>query len=74
MHLDLGQRNFHSIQCPKCGLVYTPGKEADERLHATFHKRSATPAHYQATASDIVVASDGFEGDIVVVKYSSKTV
>lgn len=77
MHLDLGQKNFHSVQCPKCGLVYTPGKEADERLHANFHRKSLKPAaHYQAAEGDILVASDGFDGEIVLIKecHSSKTV
>ena len=34
LHIDVGQRNFGAIRCRLCGMVYTPGLEEDEALHA----------------------------------------
>ncbi|KAG7673564.1 hypothetical protein Ndes2526B_g02987 [Nannochloris sp. 'desiccata'] len=65
VHLDLGQRNFHSTRCPTCGLIYTPGKESDDRLHATYHNKLAAAPRYSAFSGDTTVATDGTIGDIV---------
>lgn len=63
-HLDLGQKNFFSKRCPICGLVYTPGKEEDERLHESFHNSPLT-IKYTASKSDLVVSTDGSSGNII---------
>ena len=34
LHIDVGQRNFGAVRCRLCGMVYTPGLEEDEALHA----------------------------------------
>ena len=73
MHLDLGQKNFHSTICPTCGLVYTPGKEADDKLHAQYHNRRTVATKYSAGRSDTNVASDGTNGDIVRLNTESPT-
>jgi hypothetical protein len=65
VHLDLGQKNFHSTRCPTCGLIYTPGKESDDRLHAAYHNKLASVPRYTASRGDATVATDGTVGDIV---------
>ncbi len=65
VHLDLGQKNFHSTRCPTCGLIYTPGKESDDRLHAAYHNKLAAAPRYTASRGDTTVATDGTVGDIV---------
>lgn len=38
LHLDMGQKNFHSSTCKSCGFVYTAGDPEEERLHDLHHK------------------------------------
>jgi hypothetical protein len=38
LHLDIGQKNFHSSTCRSCGFVYTAGDPEEERLHDLHHK------------------------------------
>lgn len=38
-HIDVGQRNFGSIMCPYCGMIYTAGMKEDEILHERLHRR-----------------------------------
>ncbi|KAH3766988.1 N-acetyltransferase [Pelomyxa schiedti] len=38
LFLDVGQKNFASVTCPECGMVYTPGTE-DVSLHDNFHRK-----------------------------------
>lgn len=63
-HLDLGQRNFYSTRCRTCGLVYTPGKDEDDRLHAAYHK-NLHALRYTPAAADTAVTKDGSKGSIV---------
>ena len=65
VHLDFGQKNFHSTQCPTCGLIYTPGKATDDRLHAAYHNKNLQVPRYSAGREDVTVATDGSIGDIV---------
>ena len=65
VHLDLGQKNFHSTRCPTCGLIYTPGKDSDDRLHAAYHNKLAAAPRYTASRTDTTVATDGNTGEIV---------
>lgn len=37
-HLELGQSDFLLHTCKICGINYTKGDEADEKVHSTFHK------------------------------------
>ncbi|DAZ94819.1 TPA: hypothetical protein N0F65_012846 [Lagenidium giganteum] len=39
-YIDVGQKDFgRSINCPKCGLLYTVGEEEDESEHKKFCRR-----------------------------------
>lgn len=38
-YLDVGQRNFGSVTCEGCGMLYNPGKPEDEEVHTKFHKK-----------------------------------
>jgi hypothetical protein len=69
-HLDLGQRDFFSTRCPTCGLVYTPGKAEDDKLHAEVHKGRSVP-RYTAGRADMEVATDGVMGNIVRIPSSA---
>ena len=73
VHLDLGQKNFHSMCCPTCGLVYTPGQEADDKLHAQYHNKHTVAPKYSAARGDTTVATDGTTGDIVRLNAASPT-
>jgi zinc-finger of acetyl-transferase ESCO len=73
VHLDLGQKNFHSTRCPTCGLVYTPGKESDDRLHAAYHNKAAATPRYSASRGDTIVATDGTMGDIARLSTTAPT-
>ena len=68
MYLDVGQRNFHSTRCGICGMLYTPGDAADERLHATFHASATKGLRYISARGDKVLATDGTRGQVVLVR------
>ena len=38
IYLDLGQSSFGHTTCTVCGLVYTKGEPADEKMHKLYHK------------------------------------
>ncbi|KAG7390264.1 N-acetyltransferase O1 (Establishment of cohesion protein 1) [Phytophthora pseudosyringae] len=39
-YIDVGQRSFGKhVTCPKCGLLYTAGEEADEKEHQKFCRK-----------------------------------
>ncbi|KAL6782130.1 hypothetical protein ACKKBF_B10780 [Auxenochlorella protothecoides x Auxenochlorella symbiontica] len=56
--LDLGQRSFHFVQCPSCGLTYSPGQPDDEALHRQHHAKACRPAVYRAGKGHTTVWSD----------------
>lgn len=35
--IDAGQKNYGSIECPQCGLLYTVHEPEEERLHSEYH-------------------------------------
>ncbi len=63
LHLDFGQRNFHSTQCAICGFVYTPGKREEERLHDAHHEKAVglqvIKFRTMAPPGSTLVAKDG---------------
>eukprot|EP01127_Copromyxa_protea_P007042 TRINITY_DN1697_c0_g1_i1.p2 TRINITY_DN1697_c0_g1~~TRINITY_DN1697_c0_g1_i1.p2 ORF type:complete len:428 (+),score=120.10 TRINITY_DN1697_c0_g1_i1:1730-3013(+) len=40
--LDLGQKDWQK-KCMECGMLYSPGNEADESCHQKFHKKFLSP-------------------------------
>ena len=72
MYLDVGQRDFHSKRCPTCGMVYTPGDQGDERLHASFHSNATRGLRYTVAPTDRAVAVDGTRGTVVLVDAGAK--
>jgi len=76
MHLDFGQKNFHSTQCATCGFVYTPGKNEEERLHAAHHARELGFKAIKfggkgAPPGSTLVAKDGKDGAIYLARSGS---
>ena len=71
MHLDFGQKNFHSTQCPVCDFVYTPGKRDEERLHDSHHEkavgRQIIKFRTMAPPGSMLVAKDGTTGGCIYV-------
>lgn len=66
VHLDFGQKDFHSTRCPVCHLVYTPGKEEDDKLHAAYHNKNANSSlRYNSSKGDSVVAHDATAGEFI---------
>jgi N-acetyltransferase len=62
MYLDFGQKNFTSVTCADCGLVYAPGHPEDEATHKKAHAKVVNEAlsigkrwRSQATLSELVV-------------------
>lgn len=68
-YLDFGQKNFFPIRCSICGLVYTPGKIEDEKLHDEYHGGPPLPRYY-SSSEDIEVFKDGKWGCIVRMRSS----
>lgn len=71
LHLDFGQRNFHSTQCSICGFVYTPGKREEERLHDVHHEQAVglqvIKFRTMAPPGSTLVAKDGTVGGRIYV-------
>jgi N-acetyltransferase len=62
MYLDFGQKNFTSVTCPDCGLVYAPGHPEDEATHKKAHAKVLNESlslskrwRSQATLRELVV-------------------
>lgn len=60
--LDLGQKDFYFVQCPECGLAYTPGLPDDEALHQRHHARAQQPWIYVPAAGDGAVDCPALSG------------
>jgi len=71
LHLDFGQKNFHSTQCATCGFVYTPGKREEERLHDAHHEKAVglrvIKFRTMAPPGAALVAKDGNTGGNIYV-------
>ena len=57
--LDLGQSNFGTQKCEVCGMIYSPGKPEDERLHDSYCATKTKPIRFNSKKNDHVV----FEND-----------
>ena len=75
LFLDLGQRDFGSKMCAKCGLLFAPGKAADEAAHrrhcgAKRRERDAVTLSAEAIAALAALAAtvvrEGSVDDLVV--------
>jgi GNAT superfamily N-acetyltransferase len=49
--LDFGQRDFYSITCKSCGMVYCPGEPGDERSHTLYCRKLTRPIPCQILPS-----------------------
>lgn len=66
LHLDVGQRDFHTTTCTTCGMVFTPGNADDERLHAAFHGKHARALRYHHAKADKTLMVDGSRGKVIL--------
>lgn len=65
MHLDIGQKHFHSTICKECGFLYTSGDPTEDRLHAAHHKESLALSSIKcktAPSGAKLIANDKTEG------------
>lgn len=69
MYLDYGQKNFTSVTCGECGLVYAPGLPEDEATHKKAHAKFVNESlsvgkrwRAQATLAELVVRTYAADG------------
>ena len=53
--LDFGQSSFGSIICKICGMMYSPGKSEDERLHSAYCEKKSKPIGFRSKRTEFVV-------------------
>jgi len=73
MFLDLGQKNFGSITCSICNMMYTPGKFEDDSLHAKFHKDFTQAIVFNGWKQERVVKTFGTARVIKITKNDPST-
>ena len=62
MFLDFGQKAFSKRKCPKCQMLYAPGRPDDESAHSKFCRRVSRPVQIHARTGDDIVWSSDFHG------------
>jgi hypothetical protein len=55
--LDFGQRDFHSVQCGRCGMRYARGLAEDDKDHALFCKSVNKFVRAKGVSADAIVSS-----------------
>eukprot|EP01127_Copromyxa_protea_P007044 TRINITY_DN1697_c0_g1_i5.p2 TRINITY_DN1697_c0_g1~~TRINITY_DN1697_c0_g1_i5.p2 ORF type:complete len:389 (+),score=120.28 TRINITY_DN1697_c0_g1_i5:1730-2896(+) len=61
--LDLGQKDWQK-KCMECGMLYSPGNEADESCHQKFHKKFLSPLPF-AGFKDQKIHQQGTDGSYI---------
>lgn len=67
--LDFGQSNFGSKTCEICGMIYSPGKPEDERLHDSYCEKKSKPIGFRSKRTEEFVVFKDLSRDVQVWRF-----